>query len=161
MIAHAKRFTEQDGTYDGGQRPSLNSDFPFRRAWPRRSAENNMSSRLKFSLGWFMLVTIFHVGGTAYLCIASALFSPDNQLAWCWNPLAMKILDSDGFSNIMTPVVFGLPVSCMFGIFFGYLIPIIRKGRQIPDETATRNPDLAGTPWEKNSSHTSNKSDKL
>jgi hypothetical protein len=32
---------EQGGTYDGGQRSSLNSGFPLRRAWPITLAKNN------------------------------------------------------------------------------------------------------------------------
>ena len=31
----------QDGTSNGGQRPSLNSGFHSRRGWPRRWAEND------------------------------------------------------------------------------------------------------------------------
>jgi hypothetical protein len=30
------QLAEQDGTSNGGQRPSLNSGFHFRRGWPRR-----------------------------------------------------------------------------------------------------------------------------
>jgi hypothetical protein len=38
---------EQDGTYDGGQRSSLNSGFPLRRAWPRRSLNKmKLASRI-------------------------------------------------------------------------------------------------------------------
>ena len=34
-----KTTGEQDGTSNGGQRPSLNSGFPPRRGWPIRSAK--------------------------------------------------------------------------------------------------------------------------
>lgn len=47
---------EQAGSYDGGKRPSLNSGFPPRRAWPIRSARQPMSTFRKFAeenLLWF------------------------------------------------------------------------------------------------------------
>ena len=36
------QLAEQDGTSNGGQRPSLNSGFHFRRGWPRCSLENSV-----------------------------------------------------------------------------------------------------------------------
>ena len=118
--------------------------------------ENQMSSRLKFSMGWCMLFAILHAAGTLYVCVATALFSPENHIAWYWNPLAMKFLYSSG--NIMSPVILGLPVSGLIGIFFGYLIPVFRRKRSVQDPIARPNSDLTGTPWEKNSSHTSDRS---
>ena len=106
-------------------------------------------------MGWFTLFTILHAAGTFYVCFATALFSPENQIAWYWNPLAMKILGSSGVTNIMAPAILGLPVSGLIGAFFGYLIPCFRRNRLVPDPRPTCNPDLAGTPWEKDSSHTS------
>ena len=109
-------------------------------------------------MGWCTLFAILHAGGTLYLSVATALFSPENHIAWYWNPLAMMILQSSGVTNILTPVIIGLPVSGMIGVFFGYLMPFFRVGRSVPDPRATGNPDLAGTPWEKNSRHTSDRS---
>jgi hypothetical protein len=36
------QLAEQDGTSNGGQRPSLNSGFHFRRGWPRRSQKRKL-----------------------------------------------------------------------------------------------------------------------
>jgi hypothetical protein len=107
-------------------------------------------------MGWFTLFTILHAAGTFYLCFVTALFSPDNHFAWYWNPLAMKFLYLD--RNIMTPVFIGLPVTALIGTFFGYLMPLFRRRRPVQDTRTTSNPDLTGTPWEKNSSHTSDRS---
>ena len=109
-------------------------------------------------MGWCVLFAILHAAGTLYLSVATALFSPDSHIAWYWNPLAMKILQLSGISNIMIPVVLGLPVSGLIGVFFGYLIPFFRRIRLVPDPRTTCNSDLTGTPWEKNSNHTSDKS---
>jgi hypothetical protein len=106
-------------------------------------------------MGWFTLFTILHAAGTFYLCFVTAMFSPENQFAWYWNPLGMAILRSSVSTNIMAPAIFGLPVSGLIGAFFGYLIPYFRRNRLVPDPKATCNPDLVGTPWEKDSSHTS------
>lgn len=95
-----------------------------------------MSSRLKFSMGWCTLFAILHAAGTLYVCVATALFSPENHIAWYWNPLAMKFHYSSG--NILFPVILGLPVSVLIGIFFGYLIPVFHSKRSVQDLRAMR-----------------------